>query len=105
MAFLESLAVHARCKVLEQRANVRIPADVEFACVVGTGGISGDGIVAESSQWSKDLQDQGIPAYRVRTSHSDAMSNHRVVALLAVLVRTPQPRHAPCPRELLPLSH
>ena len=56
-----------------QRSAGPSPPAWEFACIVGTGGINGDGLVSLPSQWSEDLQSQGIPAYPLAANHWLAM--------------------------------
>jgi pimeloyl-ACP methyl ester carboxylesterase len=90
--FLDSLTKGARQRVSGERAGKTIPPDVEFVCVVGTGTIYGDGLVACRCQWPDDLQRQGVPAVPLATTHWFAIRSHKGVELLARLVREPQPR-------------
>jgi pimeloyl-ACP methyl ester carboxylesterase len=90
--FLTSLTKTARRRVLAERASKAIPRPVEFVCVVGTSGIGGDGLVLTRSQWTEDLQKQGVPAYLMHCTHWDAVRSARAAEFLARLVRTPQPR-------------
>ncbi len=93
VAFLISLGKAARTTFLARRSDLRIPAAVQFACVVGvTVPLGGDGIVSTASQWSEDLQKQGIPAYLLRATHRDAVRSARAAELIARLVREAQPR-------------
>ena len=90
--FVDSLGKPARERAALLRAARRLPGSVEFACVVGTSPVGGDGVVRARCQWTEDLQAQGVPAYAVRTTHWDAMRSPRVVDLVDALVRQPQPR-------------
>jgi pimeloyl-ACP methyl ester carboxylesterase len=91
--FLVSLTRTSRQKVLHQRsADRRIPESVEFACVVGSCNLRGDGVVSTRSQWTADLQMQGIPAYTLKATHWEAMSCSRTPELLARIVVEPMPR-------------
>jgi pimeloyl-ACP methyl ester carboxylesterase len=90
--FLDSLSKPLRRKVLAERADRTIPAHVEFACVVGTGTINGDGLVLADAQWTPDLQRQGIPVYPLNCTHWFTVRTQRAADLIATLVRTPQPR-------------
>ena len=81
--FLASLTKDVRQRALKVRGDLRIPAGVEFACIVGTGGINGDGLVSLPSQWSEDLQRQGIPAYPLAANHWLAMRSAKGAELLA----------------------
>jgi pimeloyl-ACP methyl ester carboxylesterase len=90
--FLHSLTKDERRRELRERLDVSIPDDVEFVCVVGNGALAGDGIVASRSQWSPDLQAQGIPAVTVPTDHLSMLRSPVGVATIAELVRAPQPR-------------
>jgi pimeloyl-ACP methyl ester carboxylesterase len=94
-AFLQSLTKEDRRRELTSRLDVSIPDDVEFVCVVGTGAVAGDGIVSSRSQWSPDLQAQGVPAVAVATDHLSAVRHSAGVAKIAELVVTPQPRWSP----------
>lgn len=93
--FLLSLTCAARVKVLEERGKKRIPETVEFVCIVGATRVGGDGVVVPRSQWSSELQAQGIPAYPLRATHWEAMHSPRTAELLARLIVEPQPRWPP----------
>jgi pimeloyl-ACP methyl ester carboxylesterase len=90
--FLLSLTKEERRRELRSRLDVTIPEAVQFVCVVGTGGLSGDGVVSCRSQWSPDLQAQGIPAVTVSTDHLSMVRTSGGAERIAELVRTPQPR-------------
>jgi pimeloyl-ACP methyl ester carboxylesterase len=90
--FLNSLTKESRRKILQERGDKRIPENVEFACIVGTGTVVGDGFVSTKSQWTEDLQEQGIPAYPVMATHVHIMQNKKAINLLANVVHEPQPR-------------
>jgi pimeloyl-ACP methyl ester carboxylesterase len=92
IAFLTSLTHAARARALQDRRDKRIPRGVEFVCVVGSWRLGGDGVVSCRSQWSADLQAQGVPAYALRTSHWEAMRSARAAELIGVLVREKQNR-------------
>jgi pimeloyl-ACP methyl ester carboxylesterase len=92
LEFLESLTKGFRRRTLRDRGDRRIPSGVEFACIVGVGALKGDGLVANQSQWSEDLQRQGVPAYPIGTTHWHVMHSAKAVELIAELVRTPQRR-------------
>ncbi len=94
-AFLASLSKTARERMLKMRAAKRIPANVQFAVVVGTTRLGGDGIVGLRSQWPDDLQNQGAPAYSVAANHRNAVRGAPGIELIARLAREPQPRWAP----------
>jgi hypothetical protein len=57
--------------------------------------VGGDGIVSRSSQWSEDLQKQGIPAHLLRAAHWDSVKIARAVELIGRLVREAVPRWSP----------
>ncbi len=90
--FLSSLTKTARQRALEARGDRSIPPNVEFVCVVGTGTIKGDGLVACRCQWPEDLQAQGVPALPLHATHWMAVRSAKGAELLARLVREPQPR-------------
>jgi pimeloyl-ACP methyl ester carboxylesterase len=114
--FLDSLTEESRTRLLDRRQGVRIPDEVEFACVVGqldldyaaeislgtnrfqvslAGTICGDGILSPASQWTEDLQQQGIPVYPLRAAHCTIMYTGCAARRLAELVAQPQPRWTP----------
>ncbi len=93
--FLRSLTWKVREKAAKDRAGKRIPAGVQFVCVVGTGGLlHSDGVVATGSQWPQDLQEQGVPAVGVATTHWSILRRSRGIEAIVPLVREPQPRWA-----------
>jgi pimeloyl-ACP methyl ester carboxylesterase len=105
--FADSLTEETRSRVLKERAAIKVPAPVEFVCVVGcgTGNAKSDGVVNCGCQWTNDLQEQSIPAVRLVTTHRKVMREALEVRTLAELVRTPQPRwdlvHVEAMRKLL----
>lgn len=92
--FVASLAKQERQACLLRRADRKIPADVEFACVV-SGSFGTDLLVLCSCQWTEDLQQQGIPAYALHKNHHNAIASQAGADLLAQLVREKQPRWDP----------
>jgi pimeloyl-ACP methyl ester carboxylesterase len=94
VAFLTSLTVTSRKRILAERKDKLIPKDVQFTCVVGYSrvGVHGDGVVSCKSQWSECLQAQGIPAHTLRTSHWDAVRGAAGAELIARLVKEEQKR-------------
>jgi pimeloyl-ACP methyl ester carboxylesterase len=93
--FLESLTKESRRAAMRDRSDKRIPPGVEFVCVVGAFGKVGDGLVRADCQWTKDLQEQGVPAYLLHTPHVGAMRSKTVTTKLDELIREPQPRWPP----------
>jgi pimeloyl-ACP methyl ester carboxylesterase len=91
-AFLKSLTKEARIEAGRARADKRIPQEVQFACVLGSIAGIGDGIVRTDSQWTSELQQQGIPAIQLNTTHVTAMRSKAVAFELAALVKEPMPR-------------
>jgi hypothetical protein len=91
-AFLHSLSHEVRRKEMKDRADVHFPSKVEFVCVIGCSMGESDGLVSVKSQWTDDLQNQGIPAYLLRESHRHAVRAPAGVDLITRLVTTPQPR-------------
>jgi pimeloyl-ACP methyl ester carboxylesterase len=92
--FLRSLTKGARRAAVERRADRKIPDGVEFVCVVGmmAKGIGGDGVVSAESQWTTDLQAQGVPAVRVAATHLTVMKSSEAIDRIVEFVRAPQPR-------------
>ncbi len=89
--FIESLTRTQRRAACQQRGDKRIPAHVQFVCVVG-GGHLGDGLVSRPSQWPDDLQAQGIPAIHLSTTHFTVMHTQKTARALAELAAENHPR-------------
>jgi pimeloyl-ACP methyl ester carboxylesterase len=89
---LQSLTKKDRILSSEIRDDKRIPANVDFLCVVGASGLHGDGMVACKSQWPTDLQKQGIPAIRLTTTHLTVLRAPKTVERIAELVWEDHPR-------------
>ena len=90
--FLDSLTKSARRRCLSERSEKRIPVHIEFACIVGTGTVVGDGLVSTRSQYTPDLQSQGIPAYPFNSTHWMVLRSQKGAELVVRLVVQPQPR-------------
>ncbi len=90
--FVESLDKRSRRQSGRERANRKIPEDVQFVCVVGNAAGVGDIIVSEASQWPKDLRDQGVPAVALWTGHFWVTRNSADARKIAELVRASHPR-------------
>jgi pimeloyl-ACP methyl ester carboxylesterase len=104
-SFLASLTKKDRRQSLHERAAKRIPADVEFVCVVarlqlpllgprekgahaGHGLLrAGDGIVSAVCQWTPELQEQGIPAVALSAGHSGVVHGRPGIDVITRLVR------------------
>ncbi len=84
--FLASLTHAAREKILKERKDKRIPATIQFVCVVTTVHLGGDILVSCKSQWTEDLQAQGIPALLLKATHWDAVRSPKGAELLGRLV-------------------
>jgi pimeloyl-ACP methyl ester carboxylesterase len=91
-AFFTSLSVAAREKVLSARQEKTLPREVEVGCVVGSLRLGGDGVVSCRSQWTEDLQKQGVPAFLLRGGHRDGVATTPGVELLTKLATEPLPR-------------
>jgi pimeloyl-ACP methyl ester carboxylesterase len=91
-AFLDSLSRQERERIRQARVDKTIPPQVEFVVVVANGLIEGDGVVRTSSQWTEDLQKQGIPAVALSSTHRDVLRGETGVELISRLVREPQSR-------------
>jgi hypothetical protein len=93
-AFVECLTIDHRRKCLDLRADKLVPEKVQFICVVAKDGkhADNDGVVTCVSQWTADLQKQGIPAVCVVSSHSHMVRDDKVVTTVADLLRTKQDR-------------
>jgi pimeloyl-ACP methyl ester carboxylesterase len=84
--FVQSLTKQARLAWLAERPERHIPERVAFVCVVGNGLLFSDGVVSVRSQWSEDLQRQGIPAYALPADHKGVVRGERGVRLIAQLI-------------------
>ncbi len=89
--FVASLSPAGREKCLHDRTNKRIPRGVEFVCVL----TAEDMVVPRPQQWTRDLQDQGVPAIQVPVGHRQIMRKTTAAAKLAEVIRTPHPRWTP----------
>jgi pimeloyl-ACP methyl ester carboxylesterase len=90
--FLHSLTKVERLVWAQKRVDRKIPENVEFLCVVGTTGPLGDGLVSPLSQWPEELQNQGIPAIRLSTTHFTVMHLRKTAEKIAELVGQNFPR-------------
>jgi triacylglycerol esterase/lipase EstA (alpha/beta hydrolase family) len=89
--FVVSLTKQERRAFLLKRTDKKIPARVEFVCVV-SGRFGTDLMVLCSCQWTEDLQQQGIPAVALYKNHHNAIASQAGADLIAGLVREKQPR-------------
>src|SRR5204862_7217419 len=93
-AFIDSLTPESRQKALEARGAKRIPAGIEFVCVLGHLDATNetDGVVPCICQWSPDLRKQCIPVVSLEVSHHQTTRTARGAETLARLVREKQVR-------------
>lgn len=85
--FIQSLSPRVRQDFAALRSQT-IPDQVQFCCVVcKVPRLPGDTIVRLDSQWSPDLQDQGIPAVLIAATHLEAMRAPHAVQRIAQLTR------------------
>lgn len=91
-SLLRSLTTAERRKCLESRCGCAIPQKCQFLCVVGFAGLGTDGLVPITSQWTEELQKQGVPAVRLSTTHWGAMRSARSAEKLAEWVNASHPR-------------
>jgi hypothetical protein len=116
-AFIGSLTKEGRRQCLAKRTGKTIPEHVEFVCLIGLidlhanlsvsneiGGegeairlaaavnARGDGMVSSDSQWTEELQEQGIPAVPIGIDHFTIMRSKAGAEKIAQLIREPQPR-------------
>jgi pimeloyl-ACP methyl ester carboxylesterase len=94
-AYLHSLSKEARIQAITMRAGKRIPAYIQFACVIGNGAGTGDCVVANESQWPADLQGQGIPASWRGTTHFTVMRTQSEAQHIGQLAGQFLPRWSP----------
>jgi hypothetical protein len=111
--FLTSLTKDCRQLCLAKRCDKKIPTGVDFVCVIGQLQVSaakaaegegkvaankslgGDGIVSCVCQWTKDLQEQCVPAVAIDAAHFSAMRSQASADKIAQLVRERQIRWDP----------
>lgn len=112
--FLASLTKQSRQQQLIRRVDKRIPEKVEFVCVLGhqecrfeidlscrffsfrpSADLRGDWIVSSHCQWTRDLQEQGIPVVPVKSCHLWVVQQELGIETIRNLVREPQPRWSP----------
>jgi pimeloyl-ACP methyl ester carboxylesterase len=91
-AFIASMSRTSRLAVLKKREKVRIPKGVQFACIVVSYRLGGDGVVSCSSQWSEDLQSQNVPAYVIKAAHWDAVKSVDAAKAVSRIVIESHPR-------------
>ena len=89
--FVGSLSADARQSFLKTHP-AKIPERVQFICVVGNSSGTSDGVLSCRTQWTSDLQEQGIGAVTVALSHTDMLTMADGVKCVCGLVREPQPR-------------
>jgi pimeloyl-ACP methyl ester carboxylesterase len=86
VAFIQSLLPDAREAYLKDR-DVTLPKDLQFCCVLCKAGRSDhDTVVNLRSQWSDDLQRQGVPAVVAACNHFEAMTCEVCTKEVAALV-------------------
>jgi pimeloyl-ACP methyl ester carboxylesterase len=89
--FITSLTKREREACMLKRADKKVPASIEFVCVV-SGSFGTDLMVLCSCQWTPDLQEQGIPAIALHRNHHNAIVSQAGADLIARLVCEKQPR-------------
>ncbi len=90
--FVASLTADSRRQCQCTRDATTIPKEIEFICIVGDAVAKTDWVVPCKSQWSQDLQDQGIPAVRLRVSHLAVVQKPESILTVVRAVREPAPR-------------
>lgn len=90
--FVRSLTKEDRAAAAKSRIDKKIPANIEFVCVVAATNWFSDGVVRRDAQWPAELQAQGVPAELLYVPHIGAMYSTRLAKRIAALVTTPQPR-------------
>jgi pimeloyl-ACP methyl ester carboxylesterase len=93
-AFLACLTEKGREQCLIERATKQIPAKIDFVCVIARReiGADTDGLVPCRSQWTADLQKQGVPAVCVTIDHHQIVRDGKAATTLADVICSPQPR-------------
>lgn len=84
--FIHSMSPGYREGCAKER-KVKLPPDVEFACVLCRVSRSdGDTVVSLKSQWPEDLQAQGVPVVLATSGHLEAMTSESVAKEVGKLV-------------------
>jgi pimeloyl-ACP methyl ester carboxylesterase len=86
--FVSSLCKTSRDKCLRERAGKKVPAAVQFVCVI----TAEDLVVPCKCQWTPDLQDQGVPAVRINVGHRQVMRQTGAAQQLAEIIRRRETR-------------
>jgi pimeloyl-ACP methyl ester carboxylesterase len=81
--FINSLTIEDREKAMAARQHKKVPASVQFLCVIG----SQDWVVSRDRQWTADLKAQGIPAVVLPVAHESAMSGAENARRLCELMK------------------
>lgn len=89
--FLKSLIPQERM-VNCARRDARMPSHISFACLLGTYGRLGDGALSCYSQWPRDLQEQGIPAFTLAVNHHSGMESTAIARKLVDMISSPPSR-------------
>jgi pimeloyl-ACP methyl ester carboxylesterase len=94
LPFLRSLAPDFRLSATP--STLKLPSNVDFVCLVCQGGNRrSDTIVDFDSQWSADLQNQGVPAVLVASYHNEAVKAEAPVKAIGILAREKLVRWSP----------
>jgi pimeloyl-ACP methyl ester carboxylesterase len=87
--FIECLTEECRKECQKEREKKRVPMKIQFACVVAKSDpkATTDGIVPSKSQWTPDLQKQGIPAFGLVGGHREVVHSAKHAEALARVIR------------------
>lgn len=86
--FMECLSIDHRKKCMEDRAEKKIPENVQFLCIIAREkNKDTDGVVPCLHQWTADLQKQGIPALSVIGGHREVVREPKLIDALSAAMR------------------
>jgi pimeloyl-ACP methyl ester carboxylesterase len=89
--FVKSLSKASREKCLLAREGKKIPAKIQFVCIV----TAEDMVVPCKCQWTLDLQKQGVPVLKFVTGHRQVMRKTASAKKIAEVICANYPRWQP----------
>jgi pimeloyl-ACP methyl ester carboxylesterase len=91
-AFLDSLTLEVRQQALKDRADKKIPRDVQFVVVLGNAAGESDGLVPCVNQWTPELRKQGVPIVTTKVVHPQVPRTEKGVAAIVDAAKNDHPR-------------
>jgi pimeloyl-ACP methyl ester carboxylesterase len=91
-AFLDSLTPEVRQQVLKDRADKKVPREVQFVCILGNAAGDSDGLVPCVNQWTPELRKQGVPIVTTKVIHMQVPRTEKGVEAIVQATKTDLPR-------------